>query len=32
MYTTRVNYNKMEKSFNELRDYIEEKSNDVNNK
>ena len=32
MYTTRVNYNKMEKSFNDLRDYIEEKFNDMNNK
>ena len=32
MYTTRVNYNKMEKSFNDLRDYREEKFNDMNNK
>ena len=32
MYTTRANYQKMEKSFNDLRDYIEEKFNDINNK
>ena len=33
MSTTRANYNKMEKSFNDLRDYyIEEKFNDMNNK
>ena len=31
MYTTRANYQKMEKSFNDLRDYIEE-FNDINNK
>ena len=31
MYTTRANYKKMEKSFNDLRDYIE-KFNDINNK
>ena len=32
MYTTRANYKKMEKSFNNLRDYVEEKFNDMNNK
>ena len=32
MYTARVNYKKMEKSFNDLRDYIEENINDMNNK
>ena len=32
MYTARANYKKMEKSFNDLRDYIEEKFNDINNK
>ena len=32
MYTTRVSYKKMEKSFNDLRDYIEEKFNDINKK
>ena len=32
MYTTRANYKKMKKSFNDLRDYIEEKFNDINNK
>ena len=32
MYATRANYKKMEKSFNNLRDYIEEKFNDINNK
>ena len=32
MYTTRANYKKMEKSFSDLRDYIEEKFNDINNK
>ena len=32
MYTTRANCKKMEKSFNDLRDYIEEKFNDINNK
>ena len=32
MYTTRASYKKMEKSFNDLRDYIEEKFNDINNK
>ena len=32
MYATRANYKKMEKSFNSLRDYIEEKFNDINNK
>ena len=31
MYTTRANYKKMEKSSNDLRDYIE-KFNDINNK
>ena len=32
MYATRANYKKMEKSFNNLHDYIEEKFNDINNK
>ena len=32
MYTTRANYKKMEKSFSDLRDYTEEKFNDINNK
>ena len=32
MYTTRANYKRMEKSFNDLCDYIEEKFNDINNK
>ena len=32
MYTTRANYKKMEKSFNDLRDYIEENFNDINKK
>ena len=32
MYTTRANYKKMEKPFNYLRHYIEEKFNDINNK
>ena len=32
MYTTRANYKKMEKLFSGLRDYIEEKFNDINNK
>ena len=32
MYTTRANHKKMEKSFNDLRAYIEEKFNDINNK
>ena len=32
MYTTRANYNEMERSFNDLRDYIEEKFNNMNNK
>ena len=32
MYTTRANYKKMQKSFNDLRDYIEEKFDDMNNK
>ena len=32
MYTTRANYSKIEKLFNDLRDYIEEKFNDINNK
>ena len=32
MYTTGANYKKTEKSFNDLRDYIEEKFNDMNNK
>ena len=31
MYTTRANYKKMEKSSNDLSDYIE-KFNDINNK
>ena len=31
MYTTRANYKKMEKSSNDLRDYIE-KFNEINNK
>ena len=30
MYTTRANYKKMQKSFNDLRDYIEEKFDDMN--
>ena len=32
MYTTRANYSKIEKLFNDFRDYIEEKFNDINNK
>ena len=32
MYITRANHKKMEKSFSDLRDYIEEKLNDINNK
>ena len=32
MYTTRANYSKIEKLFNDLRDYMEEKFNDINNK
>ena len=32
MYTTRANYKKMEKLFSDLRDYIEEKFDDINNK
>ena len=32
MYTTRANYKRMEKSFNDLCDYIEEKFNDISNK
>ena len=32
MYTTRANHKKMEKSFNDLRAYIEEKFNDINKK
>ena len=32
MYSTRANYSKIEKLFNNLRDYIEEKFNDINNK
>ena len=32
MYTTRANYKKMEKSFNNLRVYKEEKFNGINNK
>ena len=32
MHTTRANYKKMEKSFSDLRDYTEEKFNDINNK
>ena len=32
MYTIRANYKKMEKSFNDLRDYIEQKFNDINKK
>ena len=31
MYATRAKYKKMEKSFNDLHDYIEEKFNDINN-
>ena len=31
MYTTRANYKKMGKSFNDLRVYLEEKFNDINN-
>ena len=31
MYTTRTNYEKMEKSFNDFRDYIEEKFVGINN-
>ena len=32
MYTTRTNYKKIEKSLNDLRDYIVEKFNDMNDK
>ena len=32
MYTTRGNHKKMEKSFNDLRDYTEQKFNDMINK
>ena len=32
MCTTRANYKKMEKSFSDLRDYIELKFNGINNK
>ena len=32
MYTTRANHKKMEKLFNDLCDYIEEKFNDINKK
>ena len=32
MYTTRADYKKMEKSFNDLRDYLEEKLNGMNSK
>ena len=32
MYSTRANCSKIEKLFNNLRDYIEEKFNDINNK
>ena len=32
MYSTRANYSKIEKLFNNLRDYIEEKFSDINNK
>ena len=32
MYITRANHKKMEKSFSDLRDYIEEKLSDINNK
>ena len=32
MYTTRANHKKMEKSFNDLRAYIDEKFNDINKK
>ena len=32
MYTASAKYNKMETSFNDLRDYIEEKFSDKNNK
>ena len=30
MYATKLNYKKMEKPFNNLHDYIEEKFNDNN--
>ena len=32
MYTTRANYKKMKKSIDNLRDYIQEQFNDINNK
>ena len=32
MYTTRANYKKIEKSFNDLRYYMEKKFNDISNK
>ena len=32
MYATRANYKKMERSSKHLRDYTEEKFNDINNK
>ena len=32
MHTTRANYKKMEKSFRDLHDYIEQKFHDINNK
>ena len=32
MYATRANYKKMEKWFSELRECIEQKFNDINNK
>ena len=32
MYTTRANYKKMKKSIDNLRDYMQEKFNDINNK
>ena len=31
-YTTGANYKNTEKSFKDLRDYIQEKFNDINNK
>ena len=32
MYPIRANYKKMEKLFSDLREYIQEKFNDINNK
>ena len=32
MYTAKANYKKMEKSFDDLRAYIEKKFNDINKK